>query len=478
VNVMAVISNRIPARRHLQSGSGALIIARYALSGMLAVALPLLLDRLPPHLVRDTYGPHYRVYELFGLSGALFILFNAWIEVRRYSPETTRDWLAVLLPVLVAFQALFTVSEFTFRSYDYNMYQAAADALLRGGNPYADAYLYPPVLAQIMGIGYRTIVLFAAPDVSSSPQMIWNLVFYFYRCLQFFAVIAAYWLCYRFSYELGMSRTTSFVVVTVLFAVNSPIVRTLRHGQINLLLLVCVLSAILLLQRRPVLGGLLLSFGGLIKLYPFFLGLPCLMARKWRALAGMALCVVLLLAAQLSIGQGLTVWRQFVLSVPNFHERYVFRDNSIRGLVVNTARVARVPSAGFINGLMLVLTVFIGLLFVMRSWRRINQTPSPAPDSLEARTLSHTLAADALGFMILLSPLVWEHHFVLLLPLSIWALSIHKRQHFSLIVLANVLIYLIPTFDVFPLSYHRLAGLCILLYCTGPRHAPLVRTLA
>ena len=241
---------------------------------------------------------------------------------------------------------------------------------------------------------------------------------------------------------------------------------------------VFVLAAILSLRRRPFISGLLLSAGGLIKLYPFFLGLPWLMSRKWRALAGAVTLVVLILVAQLSFGRGLTVWWQFLGGFGNFYERHVFRDNSIRGLIVNTARVVRVPSAGFINGLMLVLTVSIGLLFVIRSRRRMNRVPATSPREWGEGSLSHSLAADALGFMILLSPLVWEHHFVLILPLSIWALAIHKREHFPLLVLANVLIYLIPTFDLFPFSYHRLIGLCVLLYCTAPRHAPLVQTLA
>lgn len=468
----------ITLEHRLQGGTAARVAARYVVSAALAVALPLLLHQLPPVLVRDTYGPSYRIYELFGLSGTLFILFNAWVELRRHSLEIKRDWLALLLPVVIAFQALFLVSEFTFRSYDYNMYQAGADLLLQGGNPYDVPYLYPPVFAQAMGIGYRVIARVASPQTASSPQMIWDLVFYFYRCLQFFLIIAAYWLCYRFACELGMSSSTSLIVVTALFAANTPIVRTLRHNQVNLLVLVCVLAAILSLRRWPFAGGLLLSAGGLIKLYPFFLGLPWLMSRKWKALAGAVTLVVLILVAQLTFGRGLTVWWQFVAGFANFYERYVFRDNSVRALIVNSARLVGIPSSGFIDGLMLVVTVGWVALYLVRSWKRIAGARSLPPDPWEDRALSHGLAADALGFMLLLSPLLWEHHFVLILPLSIWALSAHKREHFSLIVMANVLIYLIPTFDLFPFSYHRLVGLCLLVYCTAPRPDPLFRTLA
>jgi hypothetical protein len=464
-------------RRPWQPSTVAWAVVRYIVSAVVAVSLPLLLDQLPPLLVRDTYGLTYRLYELFGLSGTLFILFNAWIEIRRHSPVTHWDWLATLLPVIIAFQALFLVSEFTFRSYDYNMYQSAADLLLRGGNPYDVAYLYPPILAQIMGMGYRTVALLIAPGTASSPTMIWDLVFYFYRCLQFFLVIASYWLCHRFSEDLGMSRLTSMLVVTALFAANTPIVRTLRHNQVNLLVLVCVLAAILTLSRRPFISGLLLSFGGLIKLYPFFLGLPWLLLRKWKALAGVVTCIVVVFVAQLSFSDGLTVWWQFVSGLTNFYERYVFRDNSLRGLAVNTARLVGISTSGFVDGLMLTLTAALVMLYLVRSGKRIVKAQSRSPDPFDDRALSHGLAADALGFMLLLSPLVWEHHFVLILPLSIWALSAHKREHFSLIVLANVLIYLIPTFDVYPFSYHRLVGLCLLVYCTAPRSGPLVRML-
>jgi hypothetical protein len=397
--------------------------------------------------------------------------------VRRRSPDVKRDWPTVVLPVLIAFQALFLVSEFSLRSYDYNVYQGAADLLLSGANPYDGAYLYPPLLAQVMGWGYRGIALLAPGSISASPQMIWDLVFYFYRCLQFFLFIAAYWLCYRFSYELGMSKMTSLIVVTVLFAANTPILRTMRHNQVNLLVLNLALVAILALRRWPFIGGLFLSLGGLIKLYPFFLALPWLMLRKWKALAGVVTCVAVVLVAQLSFGRGLTVWWQFASSLTSMREGNVFRDNSLRGLLVNTARLAGASNLRFVNGLVLVLTAGCGLLFLWRSWKRVSRAAAGASDPFADLALSHGLAADALGFMILLSPLVWEHHFVLILPLSIWALSVHKREHFWPIVLANVLVYLLPTFDLFPLSYHRLVGLCLLLYFTAPRSDPLVRTL-
>jgi hypothetical protein len=71
--------------------------------------------------------------------------------------------------------------------------------------------------------------------------------------------------------------------------------------------------------------------------------------------------------------------------------------------------------------------------------------------------------------MMLLSPLVWEHHYVLTLPLGIWALARvavpgTSQPRRIRAVLAAALVYAPPTFDVFPFSYHRLAGLLWLVW--------------
>ncbi len=116
----------------------------------------------------------------------------------------------------------------------------------------------------------------------------WNLVFYFYECMQFFLLILAYFLCYRFSIENGLKRLPAAVVVSILFVFNNALASTLKYNQVNLWVLNLALLAILLVDRYPVLAGVAVALGGHLKLYPFILLVPWVLTKQWRALASAA----------------------------------------------------------------------------------------------------------------------------------------------------------------------------------------------
>ena len=65
--------------------------------------------------------------------------------------------------------------------------------------------------------------------------------------------------------------------------------------------------------------------------------------------------------------------------------------------------------------------------------------------------------------MMLLSPVAWEHHYVWALPLVVLVAARRWERHPLTIAAIVVLIGALPTFDVYPLSYHRLVGLLWLL---------------
>ena len=77
-------------------------------------------------------------------------------------------------------------------------------------------------------------------------------------------------------------------------------------------------------------------------------------------------------------------------------------------------------------------------------------------------------AADALAFSLLISQSVWEHHFLFALPLVILAVATRWRERPLAVAVSVFLVLGMPTFDLFPLSYHRAAGLIGLLVVTRP----------
>jgi hypothetical protein len=83
---------------------------------------------------------------------------------------------------------------------------------------------------------------------------------------------------------------------------------------------------------------------------------------------------------------------------------------------------------------------------------------------------------DLLGLSLLISPLAWEHHYVMAVPIVVWAVSFGGQARLIRVGLATILVLCIPTFDVFPLSYHRILGLFLLLQSVQP--ADVVRRIA
>jgi hypothetical protein len=82
--------------------------------------------------------------------------------------------------------------------------------------------------------------------------------------------------------------------------------------------------------------------------------------------------------------------------------------------------------------------------------------------------------ADAGACMLLISPMAWEHHYVLAMPLAILAISAYRNTFHPMLWFGILLIFVFPVTDIFVLSLNRILGLLMLLYLTRPGilHAP------
>jgi hypothetical protein len=66
--------------------------------------------------------------------------------------------------------------------------------------------------------------------------------------------------------------------------------------------------------------------------------------------------------------------------------------------------------------------------------------------------------------MVLASPLVWEHHPVFVaLPFLVITRRLQAPGEWAVFSFAYLLVFLLPTFDFYPWSFGRLAGLLALL---------------
>jgi alpha-1,2-mannosyltransferase len=459
----------------MRSSSGAASptrIGAYALVIALAIVLPLVIAAWHPSFVSISYGLSFLPFELLGLTGGLAvagIALHAWVQHR----DEPGAWIRVLVPALLALHFVTWTSEYAQRRFDYDCYEYAGRALLAGESPYEKGliYLYPPLTAQTFAVAHTAVA--AASRVlggSDARDLVWDRVFYLYQCLQVLLVLAAYFLGLRFARDSGLAATWVPALLGGLLVFDNAVFRTLRHGQVNLWLLDLSLLGIVVARSRPLLAGLAVALAGHIKLYPLILLGPWLVADRWRAVAWTLAALVAVGALSLVLG-GSAVWGQYLtLLGQDFPGEIAFRNNSLHSVFFNLSRFATgaQTSGPFVVWGVRVAVLGFALWAAWRLFERERLRRERRGDvGFETRCVAGH-GADALAFGLLVSPSVWEHHYVMALPLAIFAVALLGKER-PLGVAAGLFAMLaMPTFDVFPLGYHRLAGMLWLLWLAAP----------
>lgn len=440
-----------------------------------AVAVPLVLTFSGTPLAESSYGEKYQIFELLGFSGSLLVLAFAVLAYRRLRPVETLDHLPLAIPVLLAFTFLSLFTEFSRRSWDYGCYQDAGQALLDGQSPYGSCYIYPPLPAVAMASAHRLVAAAAGwTGLELDGRGVWWIVFYLYQWAQYLLVLAAWFLLRRLSQRLGASEPMASVLPAALLLASNPVLRTIRHNQVNLWILDLTLLAILLLERRPALAGLAVAVATHVKLYPVALLGVWGLAGRWRFVAWALAGLTAIAAAVTPLFGGAAAWGPFLRLLANPQPGYASRDNSIHSLVANVYRFAASadaeamaaharPISTISSAISLAFVAWLALRYLRRSGLLRGAAPAQ-PGSRSAVLVAH--AMDTLAAILLVSPVVWEHHYVLALPLVAWGLLAAEPRRRPLVVASAVLMLAVPTFDLFPFSFHRLAGLVLFLAAT------------
>ena len=103
-----------------------------------------------------------------------------------------------------------------------------------------------------------------------------------------------------------------------------------------------------------------------------------------------------------------------------------------------------------------------------KAYSELVKASNPSRSSWNETYRSYGGAIDAIALGLMVSPSVWEHHYVLAIPIALWAIVLRRHDRLWLTGIGVFLIFCLPTFDVFPLSHHRMMGLLILIYLTSP----------
>lgn len=330
-----------------------------------------------------------------------------------------------------------------FRYGDYHYYLEAATALANG-QPLPDTYLYLPL--------WGTLLRFLVPLGDQGVMITLWLV-------NVVALAAFYFLLIRILDRYNFSHHLAIVITVLFLLINTPLMRTLGFIQVNLMTMDLILLSILLFPKNTFLSALALALAVHLKTSPAAIVLAFVLTSNWRWMFwfGVSFLAIGLFPVAM---HGVEIYLQFLnntvalTQIPdtNFHDTsfdsFLRFLNPFFGIPIETTRL-------MVLGAKVLL--LIATLYTMA------QNIFAKSFSKEDRLLN---AAPALFvFMILGSPIVWDHHGIFTtLAFLLMLKRIQSPTHWMIFLAAYFFEFMLPSFDFFPWSYGRLVAPMVILW--------------
>jgi hypothetical protein len=213
------------------------------------------------------------------------------------------------------------------------------------------------------------------------------------------------------------------------------------------------------------------ALGGLIKLYPLSMGAPLAVMKKWKALLGALVTGIIIILLQTNFGRDLFLWKEFILfllSFPSERESSLWiRNTTPLSLAGNLARFTEL-SESIILPLVIISTLAVLTWIALRFYKRekIYRTLPPGPTAETYRNFGNLIDFSSLALLV--TPSAWDHHFVIALPLALWAIALRGKDRPGWLGIALACIFVLPPVDIFPFSYLRMFSVVALLLLTSP----------
>lgn len=352
-------------------------------------------------------------------------------------PQLT-DVVASLFILFTAIKAVYSLWHITTTSapdFAY-YYQASEEAVQRVDVP---IHLLPPA----------SLLLFAPLQYVpyGVAQGIWVMLSFF--CL-IIIVIAV-------SRSVGVKNARVYALIAALSYLSFPTQFTLGMGQVNLIALAIVVASVFLeRQGRSMYAGVVMATAWLFKPELVLLVPVMVIRRKWSMIG--ATVVTLSAAVVVSVvlwgTEAYTIYGQRLVPLSRgFADAGIYYNQSLSGLLVRAGITSAWIYIAFAIGV--VCVTFFSL------WKK----PRPFAESIWAY----------MPALLLIEPIAWQHHFVLLLPtyIMLWARRSSLRMR-GCIAVSYFLIswnFAAPVFlDTMPLGWfiasHGVIGLLIIWIMT------------
>lgn len=287
---------------------------------------------------------------------------------------------------------------------DLGVYLGAARSLLAGGSPYAfvapngDAFVYPPAA------GLALLPLALVPDAAA--RVLWTLL----QCAQ---VVVLAWVVVRrtpLPLPARLPRASAVPAVAILLILSYPVLSGLYLGQVSLLVtLLALLDAADVVPRR--LQGVLTGLAAALKLTPLvFVPYLWLTGRRRAALVALATTALVTAAAWwVAPGESRRYWGSATASRP-YIDLGQGDNASLVGLLTRTGWPPGATAAALAP--LAVLVVVLGYARARDAYRR-------------GEVLAGAVVVGAVA--VLVSPISWSHHQVLLVLAAACAVGTGRR---------------------------------------------------
>jgi hypothetical protein len=391
--------------------------------------------------------------------------------------DNRKDTISQSFPIVIFMLALFAAIlvywpiRNSYDEMDFVAFKYAIEDVRRtpDGSIYTRGHPYPPLMTQILTVSYGlldSISRFAGRG-GITEHIGWSLVHNWYGTLQITSIAVIMVVSYFFSLRLGLSKNTA-VVLSVCLLFSSPIQSGIGISNISIFVACAALVAIALPQKFWFVSAIVVAIGFHLKIYPAVIGIAWIIVRRWREAYSAVIvgCIIAFISA--GLGANWNIWVSFVERLAFVKELWIGYGLDITSLLTRSTNFAGiVVSANVIAIIASIckLLIFIWFLYrlVLREW--LTKSRRVPFDTDTFRFVGH--ATDFLTASLFLSPIVWDHHYTIAIPLALWlvATRLCDRPYATISVLTVV--FLLPEYP-YPLVLLRPAGLIAMLIMTNP----------
>ena len=402
------------------------------------------------------------VYEVFDK-----IIFHKFFQNKVYS--------GIMIAALSAGFLIQTLPSATLWDTDSPSYYIAAKGQLKNINIYneqefqklADStfgksrvvfpYLYWPILAQL----FAPLTLFHYPG--------------YFLFLYVINILSVFFSLYLIYYLLELKKEDTYLPAIFLFFMvfgNQPLLVTILHGQINILVFNFILLSLLLLKiNKEYASSLSFSLAILLKIYPVLFVILFLFYKKYKYLLYSFLnCLGICLVSLLIFG--MDVWQEFInSSLGSFSSRTksVFLtgfgsnidNNSLKGFLNQIFLKTGLSLKYVLPVLAFLILVIIGLMIFFAN-------------KISLKNNIFLGASTIFILSLILSPLSWSHHYVVMIfPLAYLFNKILQDKNYIFLIPLLVftsLIFYSPSYGGFAFNEIRLISITLFLFFLFPYH--------